>query len=83
MVLMGTFLAVAAVWLTTSAKANHWAWKSWERLFGPASINEPALHVLAQPNGNGVYTITTIDEPNAGTSATEGTIVFAINASGA
>ena len=75
--------AGAAVWMTTSAKANHWVWKGWERLFGPASINSVKPRILAQVGGSAGYTITPIDEPNAGTSADEGTIVFGVNASGA
>jgi len=81
--LVGTLLAGAAVWMTTSARANHWVWKGWERLFGPASINNAAPHVFPQLGGSGNYTITAIDEPSAGTSALEGTFAFGVNASGA
>ena len=76
-------VAGAAVWLTTSAKASHWVWKGWERLFGPASVNDVRPRILAQTGGSGAYTITPIDEPSAGTSAVEGTIVIGVNASGA
>ncbi len=83
LLLVGTLFVGAAVWLTTSARANHWVWKGWERMFGPASINSGAPHVLAQLGRSGNYTITAIDEPSAGTSAMEGTLVTAVNASGA
>jgi Chitobiase/beta-hexosaminidase C-terminal domain len=86
MLLIGALLAGAAVWLTASAKASHWVWKGWERLFGPSATAYAIPGALAQPEGSGTsgnYTITAIDEPSAGTSATEGTIVFAVNASGA
>ena len=83
MLLMGVLFAGAAVWLTTSAEASHWVWKGWERLFGPTSLTNVSPRIFAQTGGSPNYTITTIDEPSAGTSATEGTIVFAVNASGA
>jgi hypothetical protein len=76
-------LAAGAVWLASGASAGSWAWKSWERLFGRASLHGAQAHVFAQLGGSGVYTITPIDEPSAGTGATEGTIVFAVNSSGA
>ena len=72
----------AAVWLESAVSARTWAWKSWERLFGPPSLHSAQPHVFAQLGGSGVYTITTIDEPNAGASTAEGTVVFGINASG-
>jgi probable HAF family extracellular repeat protein len=81
--LTGIALTGACVWLTASAKASHWVWKSWERMFGPVSISDVRPRILAQTGGSGNFTITAIDEPNAGTGAAEGTIVFAINASGA
>jgi hypothetical protein len=77
--------AGAAVWLTTSTKASQWVWKGWERVFGSPAAGNAGLSALAQPQTSGTtgYMITVIDEPIAGTSAVEGTIVFAVNASGA
>lgn len=85
LLLTGTLLAGAAVWLTTTASASHWVWKGWERLFGPAATAGAHPAALAQPDISpaGGYTITAIDEPSAGTSAIEGTVVFGVNASGA
>ena len=85
MLLTGALFAGAAVWLTTYTQASHWAWKGWERMFGPSATANAIPGTLARledsgTSGNG--TIITIDEPNAGTSALEGTIVFAVNASG-
>ena len=85
MLLSGALFAGAAVWLTTSTQASHWVWKGWERMFGPSATANAIPGALAQPESPGTsgnYTIITIDEPNAGTSALEGTIVFAVNASG-
>lgn len=85
MLLMGVLFTGAAVWLTVSTEANHWVWKGWERMFGPAATINASPGALAQPEGSGMsgnYTITAIDEPNAGTSATEGTLISAISASG-
>ncbi len=83
LLLVAALFAGAAVWLTASAGANHWVWKGWERVFGPSSITNARPRVFAQIGGSGAYTITALNEPSAGTSATEGTIVFAVNASGA
>ncbi len=83
--LIGALFAGAAVWLTTSTQASHWVWKGWERMFGPSATANAIPGALARPESSGTsgnYTITVIDEPSAGTSALEGTIVFAVNASG-
>lgn len=82
-VLLGlAMLAAGAVWLATAASARTWAWNSLERLLGHATLHGGKPHVFAQLGGSGAYTITTIDEPSAGTGATEGTIIFGVNASG-
>ncbi|MFZ0392986.1 MAG: chitobiase/beta-hexosaminidase C-terminal domain-containing protein, partial [Terracidiphilus sp.] len=83
MLLIGVLFAGAAVWLTASAKASHWVWKGWERMFGPQSLTGATPRVFAQLGGSGNYTISSIDEPSAGTSPMEGTLVSAVNASGA
>ncbi len=77
--------AGAAVWPTARTKAADWVWKGWERMFGPFAAANATPGPLAQPGSSGTpgYTITSIDEPSAGTSAVEGTIIFGVNASGA
>jgi hypothetical protein len=82
MLLTGIAVAGSAVWLTTSTKASHWAWKSWDRMFGPPSLNARP-RVFALLGGNGNYTISSVNEPSAGTAALEGTFVLGVNASGA
>ncbi len=81
--LTGVVLASAAVWLTSNTSAHMWVWKGWERMFGSPSVAKVRPRVFAQLGGGGNYTITAIDEPSAGTSAVEGTLVSAVNASGA
>ena len=85
MLLIGALFAGAAVWLTASTQASHWVWKSWDRMFGPSATANAIPGALAQPESSGTsgYTIIAIDEPSAGTSTLEGTIVFGVNASGA
>ena len=86
MLFVGALFAGTCVWLTASAKAGHWVWKGWERMFGPSATANANPRALAQPDSSGTsgnYTITAIDEPSAGASATEGTLVFGVNASGA
>lgn len=85
MLLMGALFAGVAVWLTIPTQASHWFWKGWERMFSPSATANAIPGALAQPENlgtNGNYTITVSDEPSAGTSALEGTIVFAVNVSG-
>jgi hypothetical protein len=79
--LTGTLFAGAAVWLTSSVKANHWVWKGWERLFGPPTLTSVKPRIFAQIDG-GDYIISPVNEPSAGTSALQGTLVTAVNASG-
>lgn len=83
MLLVGTLFAGTAVWLTPSAKAGHWIWKGWERMFGPPSLSNARPHIFAQVGGSEAYTISAINEPSAGTSAAEGTMILGVNASGA
>ncbi|HUA62620.1 MAG TPA: chitobiase/beta-hexosaminidase C-terminal domain-containing protein [Verrucomicrobiae bacterium] len=83
LLLTGALFAGTSVWLTHSAIASRWAWRGWERMFGTPSLTGARPHIFAQLGGSGSYTITPIDAPGAGTGATEGTIVFAVNASGA
>src|ERR1700691_4165983 len=66
-------LTWGAVWLASATSANVWVWKSWTRLFGSPRQSQygGALGPSAQPQqgtGNGAYTITTFDAPEAGTS---------------
>ncbi len=78
-------IAGAAVWLASSARAGRQTWRFWERTLGSLSMGGEGQAALARPETSGLggnYTITAIDEPNAGTSAGEGTIVFGVNASG-
>ncbi len=55
-------------------------------MFGLSGTANAIPGALAQPEGSdtgGNYTITAINEPSAGASALQGTVVFGINASGA
>lgn len=82
--LVATLFGGTAVWLTTSAKAGHWVWKGWERMFGQSATVDTKQSPAAQSESSSAsaYTITGIDDSNAGTGALEGTLVTAVNASG-
>lgn len=84
--LTAIMLAGGALWLASGASAHAWVWKSWERMFGPAATAGAGQSTHAQPETPGTsgnFTVVTIDDPSAGASATEGTFVIGVNASGA